>query len=192
MIYVPAGEFTTGSTRFSEDPAVGPIRKATVRAYYIDRTEVSNSAVKAVWPEHEFAPGKENHPAVGLSWNESVEVLARMGKRLPTSLEWEKAARGTDGRIYPWGDEANFENRAHIGTPRENPTCGWGELLAVDAYPEGASPFGLLNTVGNAWEWVSDEPTKARPYHLIRGGAYGYSEQYNRLDNVSFEQPGAT
>jgi formylglycine-generating enzyme required for sulfatase activity len=192
MVYVQAGEFITGSERFADDPAIGPVRTASVPAFYIDKTEMSNAQVQAVWPEHTFSPGLEAHPAVGLSWNQAVEVLSKTDKRLPTSLEWEKASRGTDGRIYPWGDEASFEGRAHVGTPRENPACGWGELIEVTALEDGASPYGLLNTLGNAWEWVGDAPTSDRPYHSIKGGAYGYSEQYIRLDNVSFEQPGAT
>lgn len=192
MVYVPAGEFLTGSEEFHSDPSVGPLRTVTIPAFFIDKTEVSNAEVKKVWPEHSFPEGQENHPATGLSWEQSVDVLAKMGKRLPSQLEWEKAARGTDGRIYPWGSEPEFEGRAHVGTPREQPSCGWGVLVEVTANPEGASPYGLLNTLGNAWEWVCDPPTRNRPYHLIKGGAYGYSIQYQRLDNVSFEQPGAT
>lgn len=192
MVYVPAGRFITGSEEFAQDPSVGPLREVSLPAFYIDKTEVSNAQVKAVWPQHTFGPGEENLPATGLSWEETNRVLDLMGKRLPTALEWEKAARGTDGRIYPWGSEASFEGRAHVGTPREHPGCGWGTLLAVDSNPEGASPYGLLNTLGNAWEWVSDPPTKNQPYHSIKGGAFGYPRQYQRLDNVSFEQPGAT
>lgn len=192
MAYVQAGQFITGSSELQSDPTVGPLRSVNIPAFFIDKTEVSNAQVKAVWPEHNFAPGDDDLPATGLSWNQSVEVLARMGKRLPSSLEWEKAARGTDGRIYPWGSEPKFAGRAHVGTPRENPSCGWGNLVAVSSNPDGASPYGLLNTLGNAWEWVSDPPTSKRPYHMIKGGAFGYSTQYQRLDNVSFEQPGAT
>lgn len=192
MAYVQAGEFITGSEELSSDPSVGPLRKVSLPAFYIDKTEVSNAQVKAVLPEFKFRDGEDDLPATGLSWNQSVEVLAKMGKRLPSSLEWEKASRGTDGRIYPWGSAPSFEGRAHVGTPREHPSCGWGHLVAVSSNPDGASPYGLLNTLGNAWEWVSDPPTSKRPYHMIKGGAYGYPAQYQRLDNVSFEQPGAT
>lgn len=192
MAYIPGGEFFTGSTDLASDPSVGPLRKVSIPAFFIDKTEMSNAEVKKLKPQHSFPPGAENQPATALSWNEAVEVLALANKRLPSSLEWEKAARGTDGRIYPWGNEAEFEGRAHIGTPRENTSCGWGHLMDVTANEAGKSPFGLLNTVGNAWEWVSDEPTKQRPYHSIKGGAYGYPSHYNRLDNVTFEQPGAT
>lgn len=194
MAYVPGGEFLTGSTDLAGDPSVGPLRKVSIPAFYIDKTEMSNAQVKAVYPEHTFAPGTENAPAVGLSYNLTIEVLAKVDKRLPSSLEWEKAARGLDGRIYPWGNEPNFDERAHVGSPRDEKTqsCTWGQLVDVNSYEDGASPFGLINTVGNAWEWVADEPTKTRPYHSIKGGAYGYPAYQNRLDNVGFEQPGAT
>jgi formylglycine-generating enzyme required for sulfatase activity len=192
MVYVPGGDFLTGSVDLSSDPSVGPLRTVSIPAFYIDRTEMSNVDVKTVWTEHTYPAGLDHHPATALSWNQAVEVLAKVNKRLPSALEWEKAARGTDGRIYPWGSESNFQGRAHVGTPRENPSCGWGHLVEVTALEGGASPFGLLNTLGNAWEWVSDAPTKQRPYHSIKGGAYGYPSHYNRLDNVSFEQPGAT
>lgn len=199
MVYVPAGEFLTGSEKLAGDPDVGPLRKVQVGAYYIDKTEVTNAQVKAVWPNHLYPEGADNLPATGLPFSKVEEVLALMGKRLPTHLEWEKAARGTDGRIYPWGNEPEFADRAHVGKPgqdqghgSEGHSCSWGQLVAVDSFPAGASPYGLLNTLGNAWEFVGDEPTETRPYHIIKGGAYGYSEQYIRLDGVAFEQPGQT
>lgn len=195
MVYIPGGKFWTGSERYSSDPDVGPLRQVHVDPFFIDLTEVSNAQVQRVWPGHTFLEDQGDRPATGLSFNQTVDVLSRMGKRLPTSLEWEKAARGLDGRIYPWGHEESTEGRAHVGSPREatGPNqCGWGELLPVTAYPAGASPFGLLNTVGNAFEWVGDPPTPQRPFHIIRGGAYGYPLHYNRLDTVTYEQPGAT
>lgn len=198
MVYIPGGEFLTGSEKDSFEPDIGPLRTEFVGPFFIDKTEVSNAAVKAVWPQFTVVKGQEDRPATALSFNETVDVLSRMGKRLPTSLEWEKAARGTDGRIYPWGNEAKFEGRAHVGKPgthkehKDHKACGWGELMPVGSYPEGASPYGLLNTVGNAFEWVGDPPTSSRPYHMIRGGAYGYPNHYSRLDSVTYEQPGAT
>jgi iron(II)-dependent oxidoreductase len=198
MVYIPGGEFTTGSEKNSFEPDIGPLRKVYVGPFFIDKTEVSNAQVKKVWPQHLVLPNQGDKPATALSFNQTVDVLSRMGKRLPTSLEWEKAARGEDGRIYPWGNEAHFEGRAHVGKPGQHPehkkgdSCGWGQLVAVTSYPDGASPYGLLNTVGNAFEWVGDQPTSQRPYHMIRGGAYGYPSHYNRLDSVTYEQPGAT
>lgn len=193
MAYVPGGEFLTGSEKYAGDPDIGPLRTVYVGPFYIDKTEVSNAEVKRVYPQHKVFPGQENMPATELSWNLTVDVLSRMGKRLPSSLEWEKATRGEDGRTYPWGNEAVFEGRAHVGKPKKDHTsCAFGEMMAVDANPAGASPYGLLNAVGNAFEWVGDPPTSQRPYHVIRGGAFGYPEHHNRLDTVTFEQPGAT
>ena len=198
MAYVPGGTFLTGSDTFASDPDVGPLREARVAAFFIDKTEVSNAEVKAVWPEHSFPKGEEAHPATGLDWDTAQAVLSKMGKRLPTALEWELASRGRDGRVYPWGNDSDSSGKAHVGRPdsseaaKGHKVCAFGQLLPVDSYPDGASPFGLLNTVGNAWEWVSDPPTEQRPYHLIKGGAYGYRDRHNRLDTVSYEQPGTT
>lgn len=196
MVYVPGGKFLTGSTDYASDPDVGALREVYVGPFFIDRTEISNAEVKRVWPEFTLIPGSEDKPAVELSWNEAVDVLSRMGKRLPTSLEWEKAGRGTDGRKFPWGDSSDFKGRAHVGTPADHKSkdhkCGWGELVAVTENPAGASPYGALNMVGNVFEWVGDPPTSQRPYHLIRGGAFGYPAHHNRLDTVTYEQPGAT
>lgn len=194
MAYVPGGTFLTGSEDYATDPDVGPIRPTEIGPFFIDKTEVSNAQVQRVWPQHHYPPGEEDHPATGLDWETAKLVLAKMDKRLPTAQEWELASRGHDGRPFPWGTDPNMEGKAHVGRPSpEAPkACAFGQLLPVDSYPEGASPYGLLNTVGNAWEWVSDAPTKQRPYHLIKGGAYGYRERHNRLDTVSYEQPGTT
>ncbi len=196
MVTIPGGSFLTGSEEFPGDPDVGQLRTAEVRAFYIDVTEVSNAEVLAVWPEHTYPEGEDHKPATGLAFEQVVEVLSRMDKRLPSKLEWEKAARGEDGRIFPWGNEPVYENRAHVGVPNSKDwgedACPWGQMVEVTANAAGASPYGLLNTVGNAWEFVGDPPTKTRPYHMIKGGAYGYRPQYNRLDTVSYEQPGVT
>lgn len=98
--------------------------------------------------------GFEDHPIVEVSWAGARDYCAWAGKRLPTEAEWEKAARGTDGRRYPWGNEAPDATRARFA-------AGWNETAAVGSFPRGASPYGVLDLSGNVWEWVS---SAYRPY----------------------------
>ncbi len=191
MVLVPGGEFLTGSNDPDAEEAVGPLRKATVASFYIDRTEVTNAQVRAVWAEHQFPDGQEEYPATGMPRERVVELLASLGKRLPTGLEWEKAARGTDGRSYPWGSEYRPE-LANVGRVQHRPeACALDpHLKAVESYPGGASPYGALDMIGNAWEWVSDVDSQG--YHVIRGGAFGYPARDNRVYSFALEQPGIT
>jgi formylglycine-generating enzyme required for sulfatase activity len=92
--------------------------------------------------------GAEHHPVVEASWYGAGAYCAGLGKRLPTEAEWEKAARGTDGRKYPWGNESPDRSLAHFG-------AGWNDLRPVGNSPKGASPYGVLDLAGNGWAWVS-------------------------------------
>jgi serine/threonine protein kinase/formylglycine-generating enzyme required for sulfatase activity/Flp pilus assembly protein TadD len=171
MVYVPAGEFLFG------DPEAGTQRKVNLAGYFIDRTEVTGADyekfVKATGaqPPHSWNGSNVCPPALrgcavyGVSWFEAQEYALWAGKRLPTDQEWEKAARGADGRRYPWGNR--FERRR----------CTWRdsgvreEGLVVGRWPQGASPYGCLDMAGNVWEWTADRERPFDAYRVIRGGA---------------------
>jgi iron(II)-dependent oxidoreductase len=168
MVYVPTGEFTMGSEVGDNDER--PERRVKVDAFYIDRYEVSNTDFKKFKPEHEFKSGEENHAVSDITWEEADAYAKWAGKRLPTETEWEKAARGADARMFPWGD-----------------TWVPGIVLPydrgpVDGLPYGASPYGCEQMAGNVWEWVDDwykpypgneveSPAYGEKFKVIRGGA---------------------
>lgn len=156
MVLVPAGWFLMGSD--AGPSSSRPAHWVYLEAYRIDRTEVTNAQMLAyveatgevpqAW-HGRTAPGPSNRPATGLRWREAQAYCHWLGMRLPTEAEWEKAARGTDGRSYPWGDtwDASRANTAESG--RSGP-------VEVGTYPSGASPYGALDMVGNVQEWVAD------------------------------------
>jgi len=208
MILIPDGPFLMGQHR----------RSVHVDAFYIDRTPVTNrqynhfvevTGYKPTDPDaarflNHFRRGElpkrlEEHPVVYVSWEDARAYAAWAGKRLPTEAEWEKAARGNDGRRYPWGRaeptplRANYDNRE-------------GGTVPVGTYPEGASPYGLLDVAGNVWEWCEDyddpdfyadgpprNPRNSRPPKgggrlVMRGGSWMFGAQSLRTyARTSFE-----
>ena len=184
-IVVPAGPFVYGSTRGDDDER--PARRRTLPAFAIDRTEVTRAdyarcvaarRCKPPAPTPAAAPAAtpgetERLPQTGVSWRDARTYCAFAGGRLPTEAEWEKAARGDDGREYPWGDDAACA-RANWGNFEGEGPCADlnpGRPVAVGQYPTGASPYGVLDLAGNVWEWVADRYDQDPARRVVRGGS---------------------
>jgi formylglycine-generating enzyme required for sulfatase activity len=197
-----------------------PQHEVFLDAFWIDRTEVTNAQyaaflnergnqtergvqwmiledegclIERVGEQYRPKPGYESHPAVLVTWFGARAYCEWAGKRLPSEAEWEKAARGTDRRVYPWGREfdcrlGNFDDE----TQRQSyvvpggPNCdGYDRIAPVGSYPDGASPYGALDMAGNVWEWTLSiysgypynprdgrEDATAGDARVLRGGAW--------------------
>lgn len=170
-VLVPAGNFIRG------DDGESPRREIYLDAFYIDRYEVTTgryakflAATGASRPPDDWESldpkSGDELPVVGVDWNDASAYCRWAGRRLPTESEWEKAARGTDARRYPWGDisptldQANFQNTS--------PEAYDGGLSKVGSHPAGRSPFGVHDLAGNAGEWVSDWYSESFPVGDVR------------------------
>ena len=178
---VPAGPFVQGSNRGDDDER--PARTRTLPAFVIDRTEVTRGAYAACVAAHrckpvprELAgpPGADGTlPVTNVSWFDARDFCAFAGGRLPTEAEWEKAARGADGREFPWGSDASCE-RANWGNfEGEGPCAGRapGFPVAVGRYADGASPYGALDMAGNVWGGGADKFDEDPSRRSVRGGS---------------------
>jgi formylglycine-generating enzyme required for sulfatase activity len=160
MVRVPAGSFVMGSDGDELDER--PAHKVTLAAFDLDRDEVTvgdyGACVAAgACEKPRGAVGDKSDPIAWVRWSDAEAYCRFVGKRLPTEAEWERAARGDDGRRYPWGNEpdcarANFGNYQGEGRCAGNP----GHPVAVGSFAAGASPFGARDLAGNVWEWVAD------------------------------------
>jgi formylglycine-generating enzyme required for sulfatase activity len=185
MVHVPGGTFEMG--RNGGDEAERPVHKVTVKPFLMDRTEVTNEAylrfieatsrpAPAGWVEGRFPAGAERLPVVNVTWEDANAFAKWAGKRLPTETEWEFAARGTDGRLYPWGPKWESAN-ANAGNGVE------GRLVEVGRFESGASPYGVLDLCGNAWEWTASKllrysnRTEIAPGIVVRGGAFNANRE---------------
>jgi formylglycine-generating enzyme required for sulfatase activity len=194
MVYVPPGGFTMGSEEGERDEK--PVREIWLDAFYIDKYEVSWGQWKLSKLPYSEEPSSrlrqprapdwgivDGQPMLNVSWHDTQEWLGWAGKRLPTEAEWEKAARGTDGRRYPWGNSPpNFDRAVWLEHP-----IAVESTADVTCCTGGASPYGALNLAGNVYEWCEDtyakdfyrnSPTRnpvnraEGDYRVLRGGAY--------------------
>ncbi len=167
MVFIPAGSFIMGTDDVNALTSSRPAHEVTLRDYWIDRYEVSNAqyaaCVKAKYCSEpkEISSGTRNdyyksedyanYPVIHINHYQAAAYCEWAGKRLPTEAEWEKAARGEQGFLYPWGNDLPDEIPAQINRFQS------GDTAPVDSFPEGASPYGVFNMEGNVWEWTADQ-----------------------------------
>ncbi len=186
FVYVPAGEFTMGSDAGNENEK--PMHTVDLAGFWIMQTEVTNEQYKqCVNAEMCTAPGNDtwespeasNYPVTHVDWEQANTYAEWLGGQLPSEAQWEKAACGTDGRIYPWGNDAPTDQRLNYNNQL-------GRTTEVGSYSDSQSPYGALDMAGNVWEWTSSQ-YQAYPYQaddgretrasagrrVARGGSFG-------------------
>ena len=177
MIFIPAGVFPMGCNPEYNDgypcpENALPLHNVNLDAYYIDQFEVTNALyAKCVvagkctlpanltsytHPTYYTDPLYANYPVIYVSWDQAVNYCSWAGKRLPTEAEWEKAARGTLIRAYPWGEQSPNCSLANFFSPSGHCVGEIGDTNAVGSYPSGASFYQVMDMAGNVWEWVND------------------------------------
>jgi len=212
MVFVAAGEFWMGCNdrvdqECQEDEK--PFHKVYLDAYYIDKFEVTQGEYsecvragkrKSGCQDNSKYDGftGERQPVVGVTWDQAKSYCEWAGKHLPTEAQWEKAARGTDGRKYPWGNQTISCSLANYSD------CKKGKTVEVGGYASGASPYGALDMMGNVWEWVADwydkeyysssperNPTGASSgtYRVLRGGSWFSNARFARASYRYFYGP---
>lgn len=199
MVFVSAGEFTMGSNDYDDEK---PPHTVYLDEFWMDKYEVTNALYKrcvnagkcsAPNPTSSFTRNSyygniqfDNYPVIYVSWNDANAYCAWAGKKLPAEAQWEKVARGTDARIYPWGNTFDKDKL-------NSDEGGKGDTTAVGSYPTGASPYSAMDMAGNVWEWVADwydaqyyrnTPTRnptgptSGTSHVLRGsGWFSYSDR---------------
>lgn len=220
MVFIPAGWFVMGS---SADPAtLGfevsadelPAHRVFSKAFWIDRYEVTeeqyyqylqktgSKKYPGYWPEagraDRYPSGYGNYPVSDVDWYDAKEYCAWIGKRLPTEIEWEKAARGPEGRKWPWGDafakgNANTRETSEMwaAPPGQKPGIGW--KAPVGSHPDDVSVYGVFDMAGNVQEWTAStytsypgnkvrrvEEGEGERFRVLRGGSYLASSAFSR------------
>jgi formylglycine-generating enzyme required for sulfatase activity len=187
MVFIPAGTFTMGDTHGDGYDDEKPTHRLTVTDFWLDRTEVTNAqfsrfiqagnTAQGEWQQ--YAKGKDQHPVVMVTWHDAIAYCRWADKRLPTEAEWEYAARGIDGRKYPWGSAWEGSRVRFSGNHGRETTA------QVGSYPSGTSLFNALDLAGNVWEWTASlykqypyvatdgrEDPSASGLRITRGGSW--------------------
>jgi formylglycine-generating enzyme required for sulfatase activity len=195
MTRAKTGTFQMGSPAGVGEANEHPQHQVTLSAYCIDKTEVTVKDYRACVAKGACSAtattqscngeDRADHPVNCVTWDEAVAYCKWAGKRLPTEAEWEYAARGADGRTYPWGNKAPTTERLNTYADGD----GWSTTAPVGSYPKGASPVGALDLAGNVWEWTADwygpysatavtDPTGviAGDFRVIRGGGWNIND----------------
>lgn len=214
MMLIQGGSFQMGGLGEAALPNEKPSHKVTLKSFWLDQTEVTNGqyamcvAAGACEIPREFKSASRkdyyknseyaDYPVIYVTWNQAKTYCEWAGRRLPTEAEWEYAARGTDFREFPWGDDKPGEETANFDYKNK-------DTAKVGSYPKGASPFGILDMAGNVWEWVADfysptyyekspaenptGPDKAGVHGLqmvMRGGSWADGWKELRVSNRGF------
>ncbi len=206
MVWIPPGPFWMGSDEVdseNEGLQLGfpqpwfedehPKQKITLKGFYIDRYEVTQGKylnfVRATghrppphWRNGEYKVGTADHPVSFVDWYDANDYCRWLGKRLPTEAQWEKAARGPDGRTYPWGMQFDIK-KGHL-SPASDVNM---KLAPVGTYRSGTSPYGVFDLVGNVWEWT-DSWYLPYPGSTLRKAEFGMKHRVVR--GLSFHSLG--
>ncbi len=203
MVFIPGGEFLMGSTaeevakmrkkygnrqlyadyHFSDET---PKKKIYLPPFYIDRHEVTNSEyakfLKATgypapphWQGGSYPGGRGDHPVLYVSEQDAMAYARWAGKRLPTEAEWEKAARGTDGRVFPWGNKFDPFRAATAESDLQyvmDGLCNGNTANKVEGARGDISPYGVHDMAGNVREWTATTVHGTRPMVIIKGGSW--------------------
>jgi formylglycine-generating enzyme required for sulfatase activity len=221
-VLVPTGEFEMGAEGAPAEADEGPKHRVSLDAFYIGKYEVTNRQYQtfvkvtghrapenedpkfSIWRGGMMLDGVADLPAINVSWDDATAYCKWVGGRLPTEAEWEKAARGTDGRTYPWGNEPVSGNRANYSFDIVPIWDGIATLAKVNQYEFGRSPYGAYEMAGNVWEWVQDwydenyykNSTPKNPTgpangqeRVIRGGSWRNNAEKLRSPNRSKHLP---
>ncbi|MCW5872529.1 MAG: SUMF1/EgtB/PvdO family nonheme iron enzyme, partial [Candidatus Eremiobacteraeota bacterium] len=180
MAYVPAGPALLGSDAANREQRKArlprywharidserPLERVEVGSFWVDRTPVTNLQFAEFRPAHidRYPDEEDHHPVVSVSWHDAQAYAQWLGKELICETRWEKAARGVDGRLFPWG---NVYHAGRLNGQEDGPRT----TTEVGKYPEGASPYGCLDMAGNVWEWTASSWSEGGPFKVQKGGS---------------------